>query len=281
MAGRGVDLGRNSCGGLLGMNVGGSPERFGYAWDRYSGIKPEYEEQFKRWLPFFAPSDWIGQRFVDVGCGMGRNTFWPMHYGAAQGHAVDLDERSLAAASGNLSSFPNAEVLKCSGYDLPWHAELDIAYSIGVIHHLEFPDRALASMSRAVKPGGQVAIWVYGRENNGWLLWALDPTRKLLFSWMPISWVHFLSLFPTALLWLLLRIGLNQIEYFRLLRKFSFSHLRSIVFDQMLPRIANYWTKTEVEALMIQAGLERVELAWVNQMSWAARGWVKPSAESP
>ena len=53
---------------------------------------------------------------------------------------------------------------------------------------------------------------------------------------------------------------------------FSFAHLRSIVFDQMLPRIAHYWTRSEVIRLMQDAGLEDVQIEWVNQMSWAARG---------
>ena len=252
--------------------VGGSPERFGYEWNRYSDVKPEYEEQFRRWLPFFKPADWAGKTFIDVGCGMGRNSFWPMSYGAAGGYALDVDERSLAAARQTLAPFSTMKIERCSAYDIPQSIEADIAYSIGVIHHLEFPERALAAMTNATKPGGQVAMWVYGKENNEWLLWALDPARKLLFSWLPISWVHFLSLFPAALLWVLLRIGLSRLEYFRLLRTFTFAHLRSIVFDQMLPRIANYWTKAEVEALMRGAGLEAIELAWVNEMSWAARG---------
>lgn len=251
---------------------GGSPERFGYEWNRYNEIKPEYEEQFRRWLPFFKPADWSGKTFVDVGCGMGRNSYWPMSYGAAGGYAVDVDERSLAAARQTLAPFPAIKVERCSAYDLTLANKVDIAYSIGVIHHLEFPERALAAMASATKPGGQVAIWVYGKENNRWLLWALNPARKFLFSWLPISWVHFLSLFPAALLFVLLRLGLNRLEYFRLLRTFSFAHLRSIVFDQMLPRIANYWTRAEVESLMSGAGLQDVELVWVNEMSWAARG---------
>ncbi|SIR20275.1 class I SAM-dependent methyltransferase [Bosea sp. TND4EK4] len=259
---------------MINPNVaGGSPERFGYEWGRYSDIKPEYEEQFRRWLPFYESDDWRGKRFVDVGCGMGRNSYWPLSYGAAQGHALDVDARSLASARANLASFANCEVLESSAYELPWTSEIDIAFSIGVIHHLEFPERALAEMVRSVKAGGQIAIWVYGRENNGWLIWALNPARKLLFSRMPISLVHHLSLYPTAVLWLFLRMGLTPIKYFGLLRGFTFSHLRSIVFDQMLPKIANYWRKDEVEALMREAGLERIQLAWVNEMSWAARGF--------
>lgn len=250
----------------------GSSERFGYEWHKYASILPQYEEQFRRWMPFFSPDDWRGNRFIDVGCGMGRNSYWPIKYGAASGVAIDIDERSLAAARTNLQSYPSVEIRKCSVYELPWCDEFDIAFSIGVIHHLEFPERALEAMLQSTKPGGYVAIWVYGRENNGWLLSVLNPTRKLLFSRLPVSWVHTLSTVPAALLWVMLRIGFDQIAYFRLLRTFSFQHLRSIVFDQMLPRIANYWTKSEVESLMRGVGLEDIQLVWVNEMSWAARG---------
>lgn len=252
--------------------IGESSERFGYEWHTYDRMLPEYEEQFRCWLPFFSPDDWLNKRFIDVGCGMGRNSFWPMKYGAKSGVAVDIDERSLAAAYRNLQSFPSVRVCKCSAYELPWRDEFDIAFSIGVIHHLEFPERALEAMARATKPGGHVAIWVYGRENNRWLLSVLDPTRKALFSRLPVSWVHSLSILPTAMLWVMLRIGLDHIAYLRLLRSFTFRHLRSIVFDQMLPRIANYWTRAEVEALMQGTGLKDTELIWVNEMSWAARG---------
>jgi SAM-dependent methyltransferase len=258
--------------GMVLDSAGGSPERFGYEWGRYSAVVPEHEEQFRRWLPFFQQDDWRGKRFLDVGCGMGRNSLWPMKYGASGGAAVDIDDRSLNGARESLAPFSTVEVRKCSVYELPWVDEFDIVFSIGVVHHLEFPAKALEAMTNATKRGGHVAIWVYGRENNGWLLWVLDPTRRLLFSRMPISWVHVLSLFPTALLWLLLRCGMDRIAYFRLLRTFSFSHLRSIVFDQMLPRIANYWRRNEVETLVRGAGLEEPQIEWVNEMSWAARG---------
>jgi SAM-dependent methyltransferase len=251
---------------------GGSAERFGYEWQNYADILPEYEEQFRRWLPFFSPEDWRNKRFIDIGCGMGRNSIWPMKYGAIRGVAVDIDERSLAAARINLQSYGNVQVSNCSVYDLPWRDEFDIAFSIGVIHHLEFPETALKAMAQAIRPGGYLAIWVYGRENNRWLLSVLDPARKLLFSRLPVSWVHAISIVPAAVLWVVLRIGLDHIAYFRMLRTFSFRHLRSIVFDQMLPRIANYWTRSEVEALMQGAGLKNVRLIRVNEMSWAALG---------
>jgi SAM-dependent methyltransferase len=88
----------------------GSPERFGYEWEAYAEILPEHEEQFRRWTAALSPADWLGKDFLDVGCGMGRNSFWPMKYGAASGVAVDIDERSLASA-------PQSEGLPGAGCD--------------------------------------------------------------------------------------------------------------------------------------------------------------------
>ncbi len=261
-------------------DLAGSPDRFGYEWNAYAEILPEYEEQFRRWTVHLVPAEWRGKSFLDVGCGMGRNSFWPMQYGAKEGCAVDLDERSLAQARRNLVAFATVEVMQASAYDLPFAERFDIAFSIGVIHHLEHPELALQQMVRAVKPGGQVLVWVYGSEGNRWLVSVLDPLRRVLFRRMPIRWVHHLSLYPAALLWLLLRLGLRPNAYFRLLAGFGFGHLRSIVFDQMLPRIAHYWPKRTVQELMEAAGLEEVRLAAVNEMSWSAIG-TRPAAYQP
>lgn len=250
----------------------GSPERFGYEWNAYSEVYPEYEEQFRRWTAHLKPEDWRGVRFLDVGCGMGRNSYWPMRYGAAGGVAIDVDDRSLAAARRTLAPYPTVEVRKLSAYEIDLAATVDVAFSIGVIHHLDRPANALTAMVRSVRPGGRVMIWVYGLENNRWIVRGLTPLRKIAFSRLPIGLVHHLSVYPSAALWLALRLGFGRIEYFRLLRRLSFPHMRSIVFDQMLPKIAHYWPREEVEKLMRNAGLVDIELSWVNEMSWSAIG---------
>ena len=261
-----------------GIDRLGSPDRFGYEWDEYSELRPEYEEQFRRWTALVPPEGWAGKRFLDVGCGMGRNSHWPMSYGAAAGASIDVDDRSLAAARRTLAAWPAVEVRKMSAYEIDFENAFDIVFSIGVIHHLAEPDRALAQMVRAAKPGGRVMLWVYGYENNEWIVRYFDPVRKLLFARLPIGVTHFLSTVLTALLWLLLRLGFGRIEYFKLIRSFTFRHLRSIVFDQMLPRIAHYWRRDEVEALMQKAGLTEIEVAPVNNMSWSAIGTRPPAA---
>ena len=127
-------------------------------------------------------------------------------------------------------------------------------------------------MAGAVKPGGQVLIWVYGREGNRWLVALLDPLRRTLFSRLPIALVHHLSLYPAAILWLGAAARAAAEQIFQSAGRFDFAHLRSIVFDQMLPRIAHYWPSERVAELMTAAGLEDVRIAPVNEMSWSAIG---------
>ena len=256
--------------------VKGSPERFGYSWDRYADLLPEHEEQFLRWTALDR-SFWQGLRFVDGGCGIGRNSHWPMTYGAAGGLAVDVDDRTLGRARTNLAPFTNVEVRKQSIYEIAEENEFDVAFSIGVVHHLSDPDAAVASLTRAVKPGGTVLLWLYGRENNGWIVHLFNPIRRALFSRMPLKVVHAVSWPLTALLWCALRLGFAPGAYYRLIRGFSFAHLRAIVFDHMIPRIALYYTREEAEALLARAGLKDVRSTWVNENSWSVMGR-KPSA---
>jgi SAM-dependent methyltransferase len=250
----------------------GSPERFGYEWQTYAEMRLEYAEQFRRWTVHLSPEDWRGKFFLDVGCGMGRNSYWPMTFGAAGGLAIDVDQRSLASARRTLAPYPQVEVRERSAYAIDEDGRFDIVFSIGVIHHLKAPENALAAMVKAAKPGGKVLVWVYGRENNGLIVHVLTPLRKVIFSRLPIGVVHQLSLYPSLALWVALRLGLNSTEYFRMLRQLSFGHLRSIVFDQMLPKIANYWSRETVETLMRKSKLVDIRLAWVNEMSWSAIG---------
>jgi SAM-dependent methyltransferase len=249
----------------------GSPERFGYSWGIFSEILPVHEIQFKRWTASLPLDTWQGAEVLDVGCGMGRNIYWAIKSGAVSGRAIDVDERSLAGARVNLESSP-VQVDHESVYDIADRNRFDIAFSIGVIHHLEDPELALSRMTQAVKPGGRVMMWVYGYENNEWIVRWFNPLRRLLFARLPLSVVFFLSWFPTALLWSLLRLGWGRLEYHNLLRDLSFRHLKAIVFDQMIPRIAHYYRRDEVKDLMQSAGLQNVTLEWVNEMSWSTVG---------
>ena len=270
----------NSTTGLSEAERQGSPDRFGHSWSIFSEMLPVHENQFLRWTTGLDKSEWQGKEFLDVGCGIGRNSYWPFTYGAKSGLSIDIDERTLAAARKNLTQFEVAAVENRSAYDIRESNRFDIAFSIGVVHHLENPGGAIVEMIKSLKPGGKLLVWLYGYENNEWLVRYFNPARKFLFSKMPLPLVYGLSFPATAMLWLYLKVGFGKTEYMKMIRSFSFRHLRAIVYDHMIPVIALYYTKDEAIQLLKGSGLQDITAHWVNEMSWTVIG-TKPNSNTP
>src|SRR3990167_3644553 len=112
-----------------------SQDRFGYEWNKYSEILPAYEEQFLRWIYPVDKHFFQKKTVLDAGCGMGRNAYWALEYGAEKVVAFDDDERSLAAARKALSEFQNARVERGNIETFQTPERFDLVFSIGVIHH--------------------------------------------------------------------------------------------------------------------------------------------------
>jgi SAM-dependent methyltransferase len=251
----------------------GSPDRFGYEWTHFSEVIPEYEEQFAAWVQPLEAKDLAGRYLVDAGCGNGRNTAWMSKWGARRILAFDVEEATVAVARRNLDGLDGVSVAVQSIYDatLPDEEQPDIAFCIGVVHHLADPVGAVRSLASLVKPGGRVLIWVYGREGNEKLLSFLEPTRKIT-ARVPMTVVSVISWVLTVPLFLYLKTPVHKSQYLRLASTFRFWHLRSIVLDQLLPRIANYWTEDEARQVSADAGLLDIITTSVNGMSWSVLG---------
>lgn len=250
-----------------------SEKRFGYEWDTYHGLDEKYENQFLNWVSPLTASDFAGKTILDAGCGMGRNSYWPLSYGAREVVAFDFDERSVKRARETLSKYHNVRVELSSIYDINFINQFDIAMSIGVIHHLRDPQRALANMVRALKPGGCLLVWVYGYEGNEWVVRFVDPVRKNITSKLPVGLVHFLSYFCSVPLWVFVQLFKHANGYIHQLSTFKFWHVHSIVFDQLIPEVANYWTKEEVHNLCAGLGLRDLDIhAPPNNNGWIIIG---------
>ena len=206
---------------------------------------------------------------MDAGCGIGRNSHWPIIYGIKSAHLFDLDERTIEAAKHNLKEFNNISIEKLSIYDIPYKNKFDVSFSIGVVHHLEFPEKAIRKLVQATKPGGQVLVWIYGYENMEIYVNLLNPIRKLLFSRAPLPFVRLISFLPTILLYFYIHIGITKLEYFKSLKKLTFIQIQQIVFDQMLPKTAKYYKKKEALELLKHKDLYDHKIEWVNQCSWS------------
>ncbi|MEK6875355.1 MAG: class I SAM-dependent methyltransferase [Nanoarchaeota archaeon] len=245
----------------------GSQERFGYEWNKFNKIIPKYEIQFLKWVYPLKKEDFKGKRIIDAGCGTGRNSYWPLIYGAKGVFAFDYDKRTVSIAKRNLSKFKNAHVEFKSIYDLKEKNKFDIAFSIGVIHHLEDPDLAIRNLIFSVKKGGIVLIWVYGYEGNEWIVKYINPIRKITSKTNP-SLINIFSYVFSIPLYFYIKIFNQKSPYLKQISTFKFWHIHSIVFDQLIPRIANYWKKEEALNFFKDKNVYNINIYNVNKNSW-------------
>jgi len=182
---------------------------------------------------------------------MGRNPYWMIKNGVSQVVCMDIDDASLAAAQKNLADFSQAEIKKCSVYDLDHckHGRFDRVTCIGVLQFLADPPLALKKMWSCVASGGELILWVYGKKGNRLLL-PIIHTLRVAGSRLPLPLAHRLAQAITIFAWPIIRLMPLSCDYYRNLKHLSFTNVESIIFDQILPRLVNFWDRNELKALL-------------------------------
>ncbi len=245
----------------------GTQHLFGYEWAYYREIIPLHEEQFAQWIQPFPLEGFRGKRFLDAGCGIGRNSLWALQMGAASGYAFDYDERTVAVARENLRDHPNCRVGFESIYDIAFVDEFDVVFCVGVIQHLADPRAAVERLVRALRPGGTLILWVYAHEGNERYLRLVDPLRRFLTSRLPLPITRYIAKALTALLECYLLLP-HRDAYLVELKKRSFRHKEAMVFDQLLPSIAHYFRRAEATALLEGLPARIDHVTHTNGISW-------------
>jgi SAM-dependent methyltransferase len=259
----------------------GTIDDFSEQWTNYTDNSgwfgsPELLEDVLK--PFVTLDDLRGKTVAEIGCGNGR-FLKTMSSVAKRVYGIEPGDGVLNAQKYN-ASFDNVSVIRASVYEIPKIDPLDHVFSIGVVHHLPDPQRALEIMRDLLKPGGRCTIWVYGKEGNELYLATFGNVRKLTTK-LPHQALH---AFSTALVPPLRAyiaacrvLPLPMHAYMRrVLRPLDLAGLRVNIYDQLNPTIAEYWTEGEVRSLMERAGFKNVELHHRHGYSWTATG-TKPA----
>jgi len=268
-------------------------ENFGYSWNVFAAQEKYFDAQFEGWIAPATAGEFKDQVVLEAGCGMGRHTEFVARSGAQAIIGVDFSS-AVYPAERRVRDYPNAHIVRADINSLPLKACADIAFSVGVLHHLPEPRRGFLSVVSRLRPGGKMIAWVYGAENNGWITKVVSPVRAKLLSKLPMPAVSSLAFGLTAcVLFPALKLVYKPLTdnerlrplgqklfyatYLSSIAPFSFRHVRHIVFDHLLAPIAFYIPREEMEQWANEAHLEGPIVRWHNQMSWTLIG-TRPAA---
>lgn len=260
--------------------------RFGEEWNQFDMLTDQYEAQFLSWIEPVEREHFVGKTVFDVGCGKGRHVLQAKKFGADQVIGVDLSH-AVDTAFRNVGRLEGVHIVQGDIYHLPFKPVFDYAYSIGVLHHTPDPGASFQKMVEKVKPGGTVSAWVYGREGNGWIIYGLNPVRRIT-SRLPLFLTKALAFVLACILQAILIAFYRPAErhsLFYVLKKFlpysrylcsisgySFRENFSIVFDHLIPEIAFYIPQPVFREWFDRAALQDVVITPRYGNSWRGFG---------
>ncbi len=252
--------------------------RFAEEWTRWSDLRDYYEQEFFDWVAPLGPKDFADQVVFEGGCGKGRHTAIVAGHGARAIVSLDLGESAFVAFA-HTRRFPNAHVVIGDLLNPPVRPVFDLAFSVGVLHHLPDPAAGFASLASRVRDGGRVAFWVYGQEGNEWITRYVDPVRKAVTSRLPAAFLRPACVPPAAVLWAVIKLfyrpradgkgpaKLPYGDYFAALYHYPFDEIHANVFDQLVTPVAHYLREEEVRP-WLASGFRDAALRSHRGYSW-------------
>jgi SAM-dependent methyltransferase len=250
---------------------------FGQEWARYDNFE-SYMGSADLFHEFtgLTQEQVCGRTVLEVGCGGGRWLKVMAELGARKVVGLDFSS-AVAQAAKQTAAYPQVHVVRGSALDMPLLPKFDLVISIGVIHHLSDPVLGLKGMRKAVSSSHLAVIWVYAHEGNELYLQLVKPLRWLGPK-LPEPMLVATSRLLTAALWshihtvnrLAIRWGfrLPLRDYLALLGRLRFGDVESVVYDQLIPSIAQYPTRQEVRDWVQQAGGDIISLNQRTGNSW-------------
>jgi len=252
--------------------------RFAEEWTRWSDLRDYYEREFFDWVAPLTPADFVDQVVFEGGCGKGRHTAIVAGHGAKAIVSLDLGASAFVAFA-HTRQFPNAHVVIGDLLNPPVHPVFDLAFSVGVLHHLPDPAAGFASLASRVRDGGRVAFWVYGQEGNEWITRYVDPVRKALTSRLPASFLRLACIPPALFLWTVIKLfyrpgadgkgpaKLPYGDYFAAQYHYPFDEIHANVFDQLVTPVAYYLREDQLRP-WLASGFRDAQIRSHRGYSW-------------
>jgi SAM-dependent methyltransferase len=255
---------------------------FGRQWTTYTESRGYYGslELLKDIIEPLLPIEQLrGISAAEIGSGSGRIANTMMEAGVARLYALE-PSKAVESLKQNTSRYADRiDILNLRGDQLP-PLNLDLVISIGVIHHIPNPDPVMSAAVAALRPGGQVLLWLYGREGNELYLSIFEPLRTItrrLPHFLLVLVAHALNVGAGIYLSLARVMRLPMRAYVtNIFGRFDRQTRYLAVYDQLNPNYAKYYTRAEAVDLMSRAGLTDIQAFHRHGYSWTVRG-TRPS----
>lgn len=256
-------------------------------WEYFRSLAagPRYTaEQFRDFFRPLDPEAFRGRRIVELGFGHGSFLWHWSRVGPSRLAGIDLADAAPAVRA-RLPGLPEG-VLDLRRGDLT-RADLgphDLAYCIGVIHHLADPSAGFLALLRHTAPGGCFHAWVFAKEGGGLLLRGLDVLRRACarLPWWAVQWGPGLVL--GAALWTWAK-GLRPLpgrlaerlpagRYARSVADRDFAYCHFVATDFLVARRTTYLDRPTLEAWLRHPDVDpaSVYLIHRNGNSWTFGG---------
>ena len=260
---------------------------FGWQWQHFVQEDERYAEQFLGWIHPVTPEFFRDKVVLEGGCGKGRHTQLAARWGARDVIGVDLSV-AVETAYQATRELENAHIVQADIFRLPLKRSFDFAFSVGVLHHLPDPRAGFISLASKVKPGGSIAAWVYGAENNEWITRWVNPLRERVTSKMNPGTLLQLSKVPAAALFVVTKLVYGPLnksrrcaavakhlfynDYLSAIAPFGWREQHTIVFDHLVAPTAFYIPREDFESWWKDVAAADVIISWHNKNSWRGFG---------
>ena len=244
-------------------------QSFGLEWTKFSSMQDQYRQNFLNYVTPVKPGFFKNKLILDLGCGMGRHTFWAAKFGAKHVFGIDNSD-AVNAAYVNCRDLPNATIIQADIYHLPFKQVFDWSFSIGVLHHLPDPQAGFNALVRTVKPGGLVSVWVYGKRDNFSNVYIYETVRRLT-TRLPLKLILAIS-YPLGLIvHLINKLSLPGFAYYR---QFPLIVKINDVFDVLTAPRSRYYLKEQIVDWFKSAGLKKMKVDYLRKKSLIGHGQV-------
>ena len=257
---------------------------FGDEWERFNFLDEDrlqsLKEQFDRYIDPL-PEELRKREdliIADFGAGTGRWSYFFKDF-AEKIYVVEPADKAFRVLASRFKDDSRVVLLHESveSNQIPENS-LDLAVSLGVLHHIADTQGAIQKVAEKIKPGGTFLGYLYyALENKPLLyraLWRLSDSIRVVFSRLPKKLKLVLADFIALTIYLPLATISRILEKFGIsvdsvplhhYKDLNFHVMRNDALDRFGTTLENRFTKTEIEEMLTNAGFIKKSIVFSNQ----------------